>query len=672
MHIFSGLLTERPKRDTRRKLDFEIPETPQHISRQVQNKLNRAAYKARLKTNPAAYEAYNQLDAQRARERRQRKKQTMTEEELQQLREKGRARQRAYRQCLCEVCLNPMLKVKVLNKKLPENERVDSLKDFVRLTVCDANNLVCVSRECSNCGVWMLDKWKNSLNVDDNVEWTKWESIAGVKLKGTRIDLRRKDGTVEELLAELKVETSKLPLHDFVQNWQLKQYSKLCASVLDGWAIVTLDFSENYLCEKQDQPQSSYYGYMQVTVHPCVLYYNCSCGDRKTDNVTIITDELNHSSALVEQIVHHVMNYLQEKLPSLKKVVIFSDGCASQYKSKIPFAHTLKLGEIYNVERCYFGPWHGKNHCDALGGILKQAATRAVKARQSVIQNATDLHRFASETLSILGVGKCSHLTRRFWLLEATHGKERDSCSVPIYGTRQLHSLLPTADGLFIRNLSCFCQHCIAGHFGACDSQHCVSEWKSVREWEKLCKSKGKLQRQIVAGSERNSILNNAFIEDGTVCELGDDYNVFPVNPGVSRGDFFREALNAMAACSIFADIEKIVRSVLPHLDNYPLPVDIWPTVFDCGHAVDKTALSYIPSGLEHLYPVCVEVDGNCMPRSISLSLFSSQDFHEEIRCRICIDSVINKDHYLNLPQKELDMLCTLSECQGATVKEIF
>ncbi|GFS26534.1 hypothetical protein ElyMa_001721500 [Elysia marginata] len=88
---------ERPKRNIRRKLDFDQVDTPETSQPIPRNQLNRAAYKARLKTNPAAYEAYKLLDAQRARERRQRKKETMTEEERLQHREKGRARQKAYR-----------------------------------------------------------------------------------------------------------------------------------------------------------------------------------------------------------------------------------------------------------------------------------------------------------------------------------------------------------------------------------------------------------------------------------------------------------------------------------------------------------------------------------------------------------------------------------------------
>ena len=104
------------------------------------------------------------------------------------------------------------------------------------------------------------------------MKWSRNECSAGAN-GGSRIELRRKEGSMGEMV-ELKSETVKLPVCDFILSWQLKQYSKLCASVPEGGAIA--DFAEIYLCEKQDQPQSSYCGYTQMTVQPC----ECSKGKR--------------------------------------------------------------------------------------------------------------------------------------------------------------------------------------------------------------------------------------------------------------------------------------------------------------------------------------------------------------------------------------------------------
>ncbi|GFR78920.1 (S)-beta-bisabolene synthase [Elysia marginata] len=536
------------------------------------------------------------------------------------------------------------------------------------------DDLVCLSRECKKCEVWKLDALRENVNVEEAVEWTRWECIAGEKGGGSRIDLRKKKGStcIGEMMEELKLEAVKLPMHDFVHGWQLKQYTKLTASVPEGWAVVTLDFAENNLCEKQDQPQSSYCGYTQVTVQPSVLYYNCSCGERKTDYVTVITDELDHSSSLVDQITKALLQHLNEKLKSLTKVIIFSDGCSSQYKSKMPFGHLLNLGKQCRVERCYLGARHGKTPCNALGGLLKQAATRAVKARQVTVQCAADLYSYACKNLSIWENSdpeKCIHIARVFWLFKASDRAAHDSDNLkkPIYGTRQPHSLLPTVDGLLIRNLSCFCEHCVAGNGDACENKRWVSDWKVVKDWEKVCKSKLKLQKQIV--SERQSILNDAFLEvdggslgqvdsdqDCLVGEVLDDGLVGEVldaglgqvdsglkskchfDSGLSRNEFFKYVLHSMSMCSTFEELESVVFSALPYLNSYPLPEYVWPTVFDSERAVDKMSLSLIPKGLEHLFPVCVDSDGNCMPRSItiySMALFCTEEHHIEVRARI-------------------------------------
>ncbi|GFO35195.1 hypothetical protein PoB_006170000 [Plakobranchus ocellatus] len=52
----------------------------------------------------------------------------------------------------------------------------------------------------------------------------------------------------------------------------------------------------------------------------------------------------------------------------------------------------------------FFGARHGKNPCEALGGFLKQAAFRAVKYRQIIVQSAQDLYDFLKKELSISDV----------------------------------------------------------------------------------------------------------------------------------------------------------------------------------------------------------------------------------------------------------------------------
>ena len=46
--------------------------------------------------------------------------------------------------------------------------------------------------------------------------------------------------------------------------------------------------------------------------------------------------------------------------------------------------------------------------------------------------------------------------------------------------------------------------------------------------------------------------------------------------------------------------------------------------------------------------PVLTLGDGNCCPRSLSIAGFGDDSKHIEIRVKIVIESVINKENYLN------------------------
>ena len=59
-----------------------------------------------------------------------------------------------FRQCLCEVCLNPKLKLKRMNCELVE--KCESVRELLNESMCkfvDAPHLLCVDRKCSECGV---------------------------------------------------------------------------------------------------------------------------------------------------------------------------------------------------------------------------------------------------------------------------------------------------------------------------------------------------------------------------------------------------------------------------------------------------------------------------------------------------------------------------------------
>ena len=179
-----------------------------------------------------------------------------------------------FRQCLCDVCLNPKLKLERLNRLL--TTKFENVRQLLNESVCcfeSQPKLNCVERKCSECGVERVrmrlhGELEGSLGL--NVSWRKWELVR--EGKSSRIDQVKKTGSVRDCLNELCEELDHLFVHVFVAEWQRKQLQKLKAELPEGWALVTCDFAENFLCRFQDEPQSAHWAYKQVSLFPAVVF----------------------------------------------------------------------------------------------------------------------------------------------------------------------------------------------------------------------------------------------------------------------------------------------------------------------------------------------------------------------------------------------------------------
>lgn len=98
-----------------------------------------------------------------------------------------------------------------------------------------------------------------------------------------------------------------------------------------------------------------------------------------------------------------MVDHLREQRQlSLVKMVEFTDGCRSQYKSKMPFADVSFSSTDFGVqfEHHYFGSRHGKGPSDGVAGVVKSAVRRAVIATQAVINWAEDMYNYYKEHLT--------------------------------------------------------------------------------------------------------------------------------------------------------------------------------------------------------------------------------------------------------------------------------
>ena len=341
--------------------------------------------------------------------------------------------------------------------------------------------------------------------VPESVKWKRWENERLMKtcksgkkeVFQTRKILSEKSGSYKEFVNELSEELEPFASHLFNAKWQYQQYKKLKENLPNDWVLGVADFAENYRCMYQDEISSAYYQYKQATLHPVVLFHHCpDCNETMTTSCVCITSDLVHDAFAVAAFQATVKDHLKNGGSNIAHFVQFSDGCSAQYKSKTPFSHVARSQT--SEERAFFGSRHGKGPCDALGGIVKNAATRHVRNRQGIIRDAKEFFEFA-QTLTINpnhGEAGCHNKRLFFFVDNIIHDKGSDSVTVPM--TRKLHSVKNnlTTDSaiLMTRNLACFCTGCISA--SKCENQAYVKEWKendlSLKS-ENTRKTKGKV-----------------------------------------------------------------------------------------------------------------------------------------------------------------------------------
>ena len=247
---------------------------------------------------------------------------------------------------------------------------------------------------------------------------------------------------------------------------------KICCE--EGVCIMVQDFSRNRDVFYQFEIKSSYWTRKQITMHPTVIHL---FGDGKWHRIVIthLSDITKHDAHFVHYITKDCIEYLTNHYPEIKlqKVIIWSDGCASQYKGKISFFYLNQLQAIFpslEIQRNYYGSEHGKGESDAETGIFSKQIMDAVKSEKNVLSNASEMCDFLRENNQDYRIFK--HVTEDD--LKDIHDTFKGVIINTLSGkcTRSLHQIKSDNRQGFLltRKSSCFCKSCTAGTFSKCEN----------------------------------------------------------------------------------------------------------------------------------------------------------------------------------------------------------
>ena len=104
--------------------------------------------------------------------------------------------------------------------------------------------------------------------------------------------------------------------------------------------LILLDLAENCHCVFQYEVQGYHWNKQQCTLYPVVLYHKNEKNELQWIAICFVSDDLDQSKE------RKICNYIKDKLPSVRKVEYFSDGCAGQYKNVKNFINLLPQNRL--------------------------------------------------------------------------------------------------------------------------------------------------------------------------------------------------------------------------------------------------------------------------------------------------------------------------------------
>lgn len=220
-------------------------------------------------------------------------------------------------QCLCEYCENMDLKLKVINQVVQAKNLDCEIRDRYHasdITICPPSDdarklhkLLCTDcKKFQECGV---DAYLQPLDVaaENKVSWQVWGNTT---VRGNlRKALLPRSGQFKKLIQEMKSELKILPNHLFQARWRQQKFWEIVKNPAKVSVVCIMDSAENYTCLLQNVVQSAHWAKVQVTIHPVVCFYSCSCGDPDSvrDSVIIVSNDAKHDSHAVAVFVNTVM-----------------------------------------------------------------------------------------------------------------------------------------------------------------------------------------------------------------------------------------------------------------------------------------------------------------------------------------------------------------------------
>lgn len=110
-----------------------------------------------------------------------------------------------------------------------------------------------------------------------------------------------------------------------------------------------------------------------------------------------LTSDLKHDATTVDTFIGVTTKHLKDsRCLDIDQLVQFTDTCAAQYRSKVPFRDIANAEQVHGVKitRRFFGSRHGKGPSDGAVAVVKAKISIAVGSREATLKTAKELYNY--------------------------------------------------------------------------------------------------------------------------------------------------------------------------------------------------------------------------------------------------------------------------------------
>ena len=304
--------------------------------------------------------------------------------------------------CLCQNCLNPHVLYQTLRKNMSHLPL--SLSEYLATFIScqkdkDINfhTLECINGSCENQCTIINELGSSDVDWEKLVSYYQFEPVTekfydreGKEKFYKRVARTDYKDVKLKRVYELLMESSKSYLIHRYHTLSDKVYwNRYLGSV--NQPIIWMDYSMNIKLTEKNQAQSAHYSGRQQTLHDSLIQQP----DGSFFFIYHLSDDTNHDSVMTGKIIEDNLLKHPEVIEN-GRLILRSDNCSTQYKSRYVFKMLLVLAKRYGIRIDWmFGEaGHGRGLIDAMSWFGCKGPMRKYILEDKWFKNAEEMYQW--------------------------------------------------------------------------------------------------------------------------------------------------------------------------------------------------------------------------------------------------------------------------------------